>query len=70
MVRGTARVTRGDETFLLTENESTYIPIGTRHRLENPGSIPLEIVEVQTGSYLKEDDIVRIEDRYNRTSED
>ena len=70
VVRGTARVTRGDETFLLTENESTYIPIGKRHRLENPGSIPLEIVEVQSGSYLKEDDIVRIEDRYNRTSED
>lgn len=66
VVRGTARVTRGEETFLLTENESTYIPLGVRHRLENPGSIPLEIIEVQSGSYLGEDDIVRFEDVYNR----
>ena len=68
MVKGTARVTRGEETFMLTENQSTYIPPGTRHRLENPGSIPLEIIEVQSGGYLGEDDIVRFEDRYNRTS--
>jgi mannose-1-phosphate guanylyltransferase / mannose-6-phosphate isomerase len=63
---GTARVTRGEETFLLTENESTYIPIGTVHRLENPGTLPLELIEVQSGSYLGEDDIVRFEDRYKR----
>jgi mannose-1-phosphate guanylyltransferase/mannose-6-phosphate isomerase len=66
VVKGTARVTRGDEVVLLSENESTYIPIGTKHRLENPGSIPLEIIEVQSGGYLGEDDIVRIDDRYNR----
>ncbi|MGX2040378.1 mannose-1-phosphate guanylyltransferase/mannose-6-phosphate isomerase [Methylocaldum sp. MU1018] len=66
VVKGTARVTRGEETFLLTENESTYIPLGIRHRLENPGTIPLEIIEVQSGSYLGEDDIVRFEDRYHR----
>jgi len=66
VVRGTARVTRGDETFLVSENESTYIPIGTRHRLENPGKVPLEIIEVQSGAYLGEDDIVRFEDTYGR----
>ena len=66
VVRGTARVTRGEETFLLTENESTYIPPGTRHRLENPGRLPLELIEVQSGSYLGEDDIVRFEDAYGR----
>ena len=66
VVRGTARVTRGDESFLLTENESTYIPPGTRHRLENPGKLPLELIEVQSGSYLGEDDIVRFEDAYGR----
>lgn len=66
VVRGTARVTRGDEVFILTENQSTYIPIGVKHRLENPGTIPLEIIEVQSGSYLGEDDIVRFEDQYNR----
>jgi mannose-1-phosphate guanylyltransferase / mannose-6-phosphate isomerase len=66
VVRGTARVTRGEETFLLTENESTYIPPGTRHRLENPGRLPLELIEVQSGSYLGEDDIVRFEDVYGR----
>lgn len=66
VVKGTARVTRGEETFLLTENESTFIPVGVRHRLENPGSIPLDIIEVQSGSYLGEDDIVRFEDRYWR----
>ena len=66
VVRGTARVTRGDETFLLTENESTYIPPGTRHRLENPGKMPLELIEVQSGAYLGEDDIVRFDDAYGR----
>lgn len=68
VVSGTARVTRGDDVFILSENESTYIPIGTTHRLENPGTIPLEIIEVQSGSYLGEDDIVRFEDVYNRVS--
>ncbi len=67
VVTGTARVTKGEEVFMLTENQSTYIPLGTTHRLENPGNIPLEIVEVQSGSYLGEDDIVRFEDKYNRT---
>jgi mannose-1-phosphate guanylyltransferase/mannose-6-phosphate isomerase len=66
VVRGTARVTRDQETFMLTENQSTYIPVGARHRLENPGTIPLEIVEVQSGGYLGEDDIVRFEDIYDR----
>jgi mannose-1-phosphate guanylyltransferase/mannose-6-phosphate isomerase len=70
VVRGTARVTRGEEVFLLAENESTYIPIGVSHRLENPGVIPLELVEVQSGAYLGEDDIVRFEDRYRRDSQD
>ena len=68
VVRGTARVTRGDETYLLTENESTYIPPGTRHRLENPGKLPLELIEVQSGAYLGEDDIVRFDDVYGRTA--
>jgi mannose-1-phosphate guanylyltransferase/mannose-6-phosphate isomerase len=67
VVRGTARVTIGDETKVLHENESIYIPIGARHRLENPGKIGLELIEVQTGSYLGEDDIVRIEDDYRRS---
>jgi mannose-1-phosphate guanylyltransferase/mannose-6-phosphate isomerase len=67
VVRGTARVTIGDETKTIHENESTYIPIGARHRLENPGKIDLELIEVQTGSYLGEDDIVRIEDDYRRS---
>mgnify|MGYP000550574441 CR=1 FL=1 len=66
VVKGTARVTRGEESFLLGENESTYIPLGTVHRLDNPGMIPLELVEVQSGSYLGEDDIIRIEDVYGR----
>ncbi len=66
VVSGTAQVTRGDETFLLSENQSTYIPLGTSHRLENPGKIPLELIEVQSGSYLGEDDIVRFEDVYGR----
>jgi mannose-6-phosphate isomerase-like protein (cupin superfamily) len=68
VVRGTARVTRGEEVFLLSENQSTYIPIGEKHRLENPGTIPLEIIEVQSGSYLGEDDIVRFQDIYNRVN--
>ncbi|TVO77670.1 mannose-1-phosphate guanylyltransferase/mannose-6-phosphate isomerase [Sedimenticola selenatireducens] len=67
VVKGTASVTRGEELLMLSENQSTYIPIGTTHSLENPGVIPLEMVEVQTGSYLGEDDIVRFEDRYGRT---
>ncbi len=67
VVKGTARVTCGDDTFLLTENQSTYIPIGEKHRLENPGTVPLEIIEVQSGSYLGEDDIVRFEDQYGRS---
>lgn len=67
VVSGTARVTCGDEVKLLTENESTYIPIGMNHRLENPGKVPLHLIEVQSGSYLGEDDIVRFEDVYQRT---
>jgi len=67
VVKGTALVTCGEKVFMLTENQSTYIPIGEKHRLENPGKIPLEIIEVQSGSYLGEDDIVRFEDIYGRT---
>ena len=66
VVSGTAKVTKGDETFLVSENESTFIPLGTTHRLENPGRVPLEMIEVQSGSYLGEDDIVRFEDVYGR----
>jgi mannose-1-phosphate guanylyltransferase/mannose-6-phosphate isomerase len=66
VVSGTARITRGDEVFLLEENQSTYIPLGVKHRIENPGMIPLHIIEVQSGSYLGEDDIVRFDDRYGR----
>jgi mannose-1-phosphate guanylyltransferase / mannose-6-phosphate isomerase len=66
VVKGTALVTKGTEKILLSENESTYIPLGTVHCLENPGIIPLEMVEVQSGSYLGEDDIVRFEDSYGR----
>jgi mannose-1-phosphate guanylyltransferase/mannose-6-phosphate isomerase len=66
VVKGTAEVTRGEETFLLTENESTYIPIGEVHRLKNPGKLPLEMIEVQSGSYLGEDDIERLGDLYGR----
>ncbi|MEJ2699131.1 MAG: mannose-1-phosphate guanylyltransferase/mannose-6-phosphate isomerase, partial [Desulfuromonadales bacterium] len=66
VVKGTARIARDGETILLSENQSTYIPIGVTHRLENPGKIPLELIEVQSGSYLGEDDIVRFEDRYGR----
>lgn len=66
VVSGTAEVTRGDETFLLGENQSTYIPLGASHRLANPGKLPLQLIEVQSGSYLGEDDIVRFEDTYGR----
>lgn len=67
VVKGTAEVTCGDHVFLLTENQSSYIPLGEVHRLANPGTIPLEIIEVQSGSYLGEVDIVRFEDDYGRT---
>ena len=67
VVSGTARVTRGEEVFLVGENQSTYIPLGVRHRLENPGMVTLEMIEVQSGSYLGEDDIVRFEDSYGRS---
>ncbi|AYQ27207.1 MULTISPECIES: mannose-1-phosphate guanylyltransferase/mannose-6-phosphate isomerase [unclassified Polaromonas] len=67
VVKGTAEITCGDKTIMLTENQSTYIPLGEVHRLTNPGTIPLEIIEVQSGSYLGEDDIVRFEDRYGRS---
>lgn len=66
VVSGTAKVTNGDKELMLTENQSTYIPVGVVHALENPGVIPLELIEVQSGSYLGEDDIVRFEDRYGR----
>jgi len=66
VVKGTAKVTRGDKTFLVAENESTFIPIGTRHRLENPGKVPLEIIELQSGAYLGKADIVRFDDTYGR----
>jgi mannose-1-phosphate guanylyltransferase/mannose-6-phosphate isomerase len=66
VVSGTAQITRGEETFLLGENESTYIPVGTKHRIANPGKVMLHIIEVQSGSYLGEDDIVRFEDLYGR----
>jgi mannose-1-phosphate guanylyltransferase/mannose-6-phosphate isomerase len=66
VVKGTARITRGDESLILSENQSTYIPLGVKHRLENPGKVPLELIEVQSGSYLGEDDIVRFDDVYGR----
>lgn len=66
VANGAARVTRGDEVFMLNENESTFIPPNTRHRLENPGKVPLNLIEIQSGSYLGEDDIVRFEDDYGR----
>jgi mannose-1-phosphate guanylyltransferase/mannose-6-phosphate isomerase len=68
VVKGTAEITKGDKVFLLTENQSTYIPLGEVHRLANPGTLPLEIIEVQSGSYLGEDDIVRFEDTYGRSN--
>ena len=70
VVHGSALVTRDDETLLVGENESIYLPLGCVHRLENPGKIPLTVIEVQSGTYLGEDDIVRLDDVYNRTSLD
>jgi mannose-1-phosphate guanylyltransferase/mannose-6-phosphate isomerase len=67
VVKGTAEITNGDQVLLLSENQSTYIPQGQTHRLSNPGKTPLEIIEVQSGSYLGEDDIVRFEDTYGRS---
>ncbi|MCP4197730.1 MAG: cupin domain-containing protein, partial [Proteobacteria bacterium] len=67
VVKGTAEVTCEDKVFMLAEDESTYIPLGHKHRLANPGQIPLELIEVQSGSYLGEDDIVRFEDVYGRS---
>ena len=66
MVSGTARVICGDNELILSENQSTYIPLGVKHSLSNPGKVPLELIEVQSGVYLGEDDIVRFEDRYGR----
>ena len=66
VVSGSAVITKGEDQMLLKEDQSTYIPLGTMHRLENPGKIPLELIEVQTGSYLGEDDIVRYDDVYGR----
>jgi mannose-1-phosphate guanylyltransferase/mannose-6-phosphate isomerase len=66
VVTGTAEITNGDKVLMLSENQSTYIPLGQVHRLANPGKVPLEIIEVQSGSYLGEDDIVRYEDTYGR----
>ena len=67
VVKGTAEVTCGDKVMLLQENQSTYIPLGEVHRLHNPGKMELEIIEIQSGSYLGEDDIVRLEDQYGRS---
>jgi mannose-1-phosphate guanylyltransferase/mannose-1-phosphate guanylyltransferase/mannose-6-phosphate isomerase len=66
VVEGTARVTIGDEVLLVSENQSVYIPLGSKHRLENPGKLPMVLIEVQTGAYLAEDDIIRYEDVYAR----
>ncbi|MFC1666021.1 cupin domain-containing protein, partial [Pseudomonadota bacterium] len=66
VVSGTALITKGDEKFTLSEDQSSYIPLGVVHRMENPGKIPLSIIEIQSGSYLGEDDIVRLEDKYGR----
>ena len=66
VVKGLAKVECAGETKFLSEDQSIYIPIGSEHRLENPGRIPLELIEVQTGSYLGEDDIVRLDDEYGR----
>jgi mannose-1-phosphate guanylyltransferase/mannose-6-phosphate isomerase len=66
VVTGTAKITNGDKQFLLTENQSTYIPVGMVHSLENPGKVTLELIEIQSGAYLGEDDIVRFEDKYGR----
>ena len=66
VIKGTAKITNGDQVLTLLENQSTYIPPGCVHRLSNPGDAPLEIIEVQSGSYVGEDDIVRLEDTYGR----
>ncbi len=66
MVRGVATVTRGEEVFELQENESSFVPVGTRHRLQNLTAQPLEIIEIQSGDYLGEDDIIRFDDEYGR----
>jgi mannose-1-phosphate guanylyltransferase/mannose-6-phosphate isomerase len=70
VVSGTGRITRGQDNMLLGPNESTYIPMGMTHRLENPGKLPLHIIEVQSGAYLGEDDIVRMDDVYNRSADE
>ena len=70
VVKGTAEVTCGDKKLMISENQSTYIPLGETHRLANPGKVPLEIIEVQIGTYLGEDDIVRSDDVYNRAPEE
>ena len=67
MVKGTARVTIGDEVRLVSENESVYVPLGEKHRMENPGKLPMVLIEVQTGAYLREDDIIRYQDDYARS---
>jgi mannose-1-phosphate guanylyltransferase/mannose-6-phosphate isomerase len=69
VVSGTARVTIGEKVYNLHPNESTYVPISTRHRLENPGKVPLQIIEVQSGDYLEEDDIIRFYDDYGRLTD-
>ena len=69
IVKGKAEVEIDDKKFTITKNESTYIPLGARHRLSNPGEIPLELIEVQSGSYLGEDDIIRFDDEYGRNYE-
>ena len=69
VVSGTARVTRGDDIFLVSENESTFIPVGVVHTLENPGKVPLEVIEIQSGTYLGSDDIVRFDDKYGRVKD-
>lgn len=66
VVKGTAQIVNGEQTLTLTENQSTFIPLGEKHRLSNPGKVPLEIIEIQSGSYLGEDDIVRLDDQYGR----
>ena len=66
VVTGTAKITNGEQEYLLTENQSTYIPVGVVHSLENAGKIPLDLIEIQSGAYLAEDDIVRLQDRYSR----
>lgn len=70
VVEGTANVTVDDEVKMISENQSVYIPLGAVHRLENPGKIPMHLIEVQAGAYLQEDDIIRYEDVYGRTTED